>query len=325
MRKRLLVIFPGALGDLLCALPAIRTITQCHPEADLELMARAELARFAVGRLNAVHAHSIDRRETGLLFVPSADLAPARAFFGNFNRIYSFFAADDADFRASLAAVSNGIVTFIPFRPTGDGHIAACYLREAVTPASDEHEVSALSRIEVLPEDLDAADELLAAAGLQPNGFLLILPGSGSPAKNWPPEHFADLAALLAPQLPCLVVIGPAEAALTPVFRSRELTTLDHLELGTVAGLARRARAFVGNDSGISHLAASASASGLALFGPTDPGRWRPLGRVEVLRREPLSALPVEDVAARVISLGISLASEAVRARFRVSRLEMTK
>src|SRR5580658_3527858 len=134
-RERLLVIFPGALGDLLCALPAIRTITQHHPEADLELMARAELARFAVGRLGAVHAHSIDRRETCLLFMPSADLAPARAFFGSFDHIYSFFAADDPDFRASLAAVSNGTVTFIPFRPPGDGHIAACYLREAGSPA----------------------------------------------------------------------------------------------------------------------------------------------------------------------------------------------
>jgi hypothetical protein len=233
-------------------------------------------------------------------------LAPARSFFGGFDHIYSFFAADHADFRASLSAVSSGIVTFIPFRPTGDDHIAACYLREAGAPASAEHDVCALSRIEVLPEDLDTADELLASAGLRPNAFLLILPGSGSPAKNWPPERFADLATLLAPKLPSLIVLGPAEAALTPLFRSRELTMLDHLELGTVAGLVRRARAFVGNDSGTSHLAASAGAPGLAIFGPTDPGRWRPLGLVEVLRREPLDALPVEEVAARIIRLSRS-------------------
>jgi heptosyltransferase III len=303
MRDRLLVIFPGALGDLFCALPAIRTITQRHPEADFEVMARAELARFAVGRLGAIHAHSIDRRETGLLFVPSADLALTRAFFGSFDHIYSFFAADHADFRASLEAVSKGSVTFIPFRPTGDGHIAACYLREAGASASAVDDVCALSRTDVLPEDLDAAADLLAAAGLRPSGFLLILPGSGSPAKNWPPEHFADLATLLLPQLPSLVVIGPAEAALTPLFRSRELVMVDHLELGTVAGLARRARAFVGNDSGVSHLTASAGAPGLVLFGSTDPGRWRPLGRVEVLRCEPLNALPVEKVAASILSL----------------------
>ena len=311
-RERLLVIFPGALGDLLCALPAIRTITQRHPVAGLELMARAELARFAIGRLGAVQAHSIDRRETGLLFAPSADLAPARAFFGSFDHLYSFFAADHTDFRASLATVSNGAVTFIPFRPAGDGHIAACYLREAGAPPSSEHEVCGMSMIEVLPEDLDAADELLSAACLRPNSFLLILPGSGSPAKNWPPELFADLAALLAPQLPSLVVIGPAEAELTPLFRSRKLATLEHLELGTVVGLARRAKAFVGNDSGGSHIAASAGTPGLAIFGPTDPDRWRPLGRVEVLRREPLNALSVEEAAATIISLNIGLACEAV-------------
>jgi heptosyltransferase-3 len=303
MRDRLLVIFPGALGDLLCAVPAIRAIAQRHPEAGLELMARAELARFAVGRLGVVHAHSIDRRETGLLFVPSADLAPARAFFGSFDQIYSFFAADHTDFRASLTAVSDDTVTFIPFRPAGDGHISACYLRKAGVPASANHDVCALSRIEVLPEDLDTADRLLAAACLQSRGFLLILPGSGSPAKNWPSQHFADLAALLAPQLPSLVVIGPAEASLVSFFRTRGLTAVENLQLATVAGLARRARAFVGNDSGVSHLAASAGAPGLAIFGPTDPRRWRPLGRVEVLQRQPLNALPAEEVATTIISL----------------------
>jgi ADP-heptose:LPS heptosyltransferase len=176
-------------------------------------------------------------------------------------------------------------------------------MREVGSPAATEQDAHALSRIEVLPEDLDAADERLTAVGLRPGGFLLILPGSGSPAKNWPPEHFADLAALLAPQLPSLIVIGPAETALAPSFRARGLTTIDNLELGVVAGLARRARAFVGNDSGVSHLAAGAGASGIAIFGPTDPERWRPLGRIQVLRREPLSALPVEEVVASIINL----------------------
>jgi len=302
-RGRILVIFPGALGDLLCALPTIRTLAKRHPDASVELMARAELARFAVGHLGVLHAHSIDRRETGLLFVPNADLIPARGFFRNFNHIYSFFAADDADFRAALVAVSTGPVTFIPFRPPGDGHIAASYLQEVGVSNATEHDARALSGIEVLPEDLYSADDKLAAIGVPPRSFLLILPGSGSAAKNWPSERFADLAALLAPQLPPLIVIGPAEPALAPFFRDRALATVEHLELGTLAGLTRRARAFVGNDSGVSHLAAGAGTTGLALFGPTDPDRWRPLGHVEVLRHEPLSELTVDEVAARILGL----------------------
>jgi ADP-heptose:LPS heptosyltransferase len=54
-QERLLIIFPGALGDLICGLPAIRAIARRHSQASLELMARAELARFAVGRMGAEH------------------------------------------------------------------------------------------------------------------------------------------------------------------------------------------------------------------------------------------------------------------------------
>jgi heptosyltransferase III len=302
-RKRLLVIFPGALGDLICVLPAIRVLASRHPEADLELMARAELARFALGRFGAVHAHSIDRRETGHLFVPSINLAEARAFFGAFDHIYSFFASDNPDFRTSLAAVSTGTLAFIPFRPPGDGPIAMSYLREAGSLAMGEEDATALGRVEVLPEDLDAADDQLAAIGLQQDEFLLILPGSGGPSKNWPPGHFADLAALIAPKLPSLCLIGPSEAALVPFFRARDLPVVDQLDLGTVTGLARRARGFVGNDSGVSHLAASAGASGVAIFGPTDPGRWRPLGEVQLLQREPLSDLLPNEVASHLVRL----------------------
>lgn len=302
-RKRLLVIFPGALGDLLCALPALRVLAKRHPEADLELMARAELARFALGRLGALHAHSIDRRETGHLFVPSINLAEAQAFFGGFDHIYSFFASDNPDFCSSLANVSTGTLAFILFRPAGAGHIAMNYLRETGSLTTGEEDATTLSRIEVLPEDLDAADDRLAAIGLRHGDFLLILPGSGGATKNWPPEHFADLAALIAPKLPSLVLIGPAEAALASFFRSRELLVVDQLELGTVAGLARRARGFVGNDSGVSHLAAGVGASGVVLFGPTDPARWRPLGDVQVLQRNPLSALLPDEVAARLVRL----------------------
>ena len=68
------------------------------------------------------------------------------------------------------------------------------------------------------------------------------------------------------------------------------------LELSELAGIAREARCFIGNDSGVSHLAAAAGARGLVIFGPTDPERWRPLGDVKVIRKEPLEDLLVDQV-----------------------------
>ena len=61
---------------------------------------------------------------------------------------------------------------------------------------------------------------------------------------------------------------------------------LKDLELATVAGIARLATGFVGNDSGVSHLAAAADARGVVIFGASDPQRWRPLGRIAVLGQD---------------------------------------
>jgi ADP-heptose:LPS heptosyltransferase len=302
-KRRLLIMFPGALGDLICALPAIRTIADQHPGADLELMARAELARFAVSHLGAARGHSLDRRETGHLFEPSTDLSAARAFFSGFDHIYSFFATDNANFRARLKAAAGGPAAFMPFRPSGTGHVAVGYLREAGDAAASAGRAVALSRIAILPEDLAAGNARLDALGLRAGHFWLIFPGSGSLAKNWPAQYYADLADILGQKVPALVVLGPAEAGLKSLFDSRRITTLTDLELGTVAGLARLARGFVGNDSGVAHLAASAGAAGIVIFGPTDPMRWRPLGRVEVIRSDPLSAMLPATIASRGAAL----------------------
>jgi Glycosyltransferase family 9 (heptosyltransferase) len=300
-------------------------------------MAGAELARFATGRLglasansDAIHGlshghsrgHSIDRREVAHLFAargnPDAISSEARTFFGAFAHVYSFFATDDDHFRRALEAATHGRASFIPFRPPGVGHVAAAYLRElgvsdplgvdanpvgssmpSKTPEEDDEGLLDCS-IELYREDLDLTEDRLASLGLNIGKYLLVLPGSGSIAKNWPTENFIALATKLALRIPTLVVLGPAEAGLEPIFAASDLPMLAHLELAEVAALARLSAAFVGNDSGVSHLAAAAGAPGVTLFGPTDPARWRPLGRATVIRREPLNEISPDAVGAAI-------------------------
>ncbi len=369
----ILVIFPGALGDLICLFPTLRAIARRHPGNAIELMARAELARFAAGRFDAHLDHSrsldhgashgdsqghsrgysIDRREVAHLFAAGAGSIPveARAFFASFAQVYSFFASDNEDFRAALDAACDGRASHFPFRPPGDGHVAAAYLRQLeATPGTetlaengtktgqeiDEGATAVLDdegvgekvegalncSIELSREELDLARARLAGLGLEVGKYLLVLPGSGSSAKNWPAENFAALVRSLAPRIRSLVVLGPAEAALeavyakdwskhgdTEVVANRSVCpdadgprVIANLQLAEVAALARLARGFVGNDSGVSHLAAAAGAPGLAIFGPTDPARWRP-GRTAFIRREPLSALTVGEVEAALLEI----------------------
>jgi len=298
IKRPVLVIFPGALGDLICLVPTLRAIARRHPGVALELMARAELARFAIGRLGITHGHSIDRREVAQLFAarggPVAE--EARTFFGSFAQVYSFFAADDAHFRAALDAATEGRANCFSFRPPGAGHVAAGYLREIGEDVADPLDCS----IELYREDLDLAEDRLASLGLEAGRYMIMLPGSGSPAKNWPAENFVALAKTLTSRIRSLVILGPAESTLEPLLAATGLptvSTVSGVDLAEVAALARLSRGFVGNDSGVSHLAASSGATGLAIFGPTDPARWRPLGPTTIIRREPLNTLTPDEVA----------------------------
>ncbi len=295
--ERVLVIFPGALGDLICLGPALRALARRHHDSALELMAREELARFAVGRIGIGRSYSIDRREVAALFAENPDLTEAARFFRSFTRIYSFFASDDARFRRALeAAAAPAVVSFHAFRPAGRGHVAAGYLDEIGERAASPDE-SLDAHIEVLADDIAEATQALARLGLGDTRVVLLFPGSGSRHKNWPAENFAALASALAPPLRALVVLGPAEGAIEPLFVARGIARLRDQPLGTIAGLARLAAGFVGNDSGVSHLAAAAGAPGVTIFGPTDPDRWRPLGRVKVVRALKLADLAPPEVA----------------------------
>ncbi|HEY9157874.1 glycosyltransferase family 9 protein [Candidatus Binatus sp.] len=300
--RRVLVIFPGALGDLMCLMPALGAIARRHPGACVELMARLELARLAAGRTVVARGHSIEAREVGALFTDDTS-GDARRFFADFDRIYSFFASDDWRFRARLAAATDGHVSFHPFRPGGDGHVSAAYLR-AIEIEIDAAASPVYQRLEPTPDDLAAAARAIEQSGCAGSNLIVIFPGSGSPGKNWPAHKFAALASMLSlsDHAGVAVILGPAEISLEPIFRQSGVVVLKQLDLPTVTAIARVASAFVGNDSGVSHLAAAAGASGVAIFGPTDPARWRPLapgagGRIEVLRRNPIDSIEADEVA----------------------------
>jgi ADP-heptose:LPS heptosyltransferase len=297
-RAHALVIFPGALGDLVCFTPALRAL--CLRHRGLELMAREDLARFAVGRMgigrNFPSPHSIDRREVSLLFSESQETGTARDFFGGFGRIYSFFANENPHFRQSLTGASGAEVSFHAFRPDGAGHAAASYLRALGEPTTKIE-----SRLEVLPEDRQAASRRLANHGLESQRFALLIPGSGSVHKNWPAPKFAQLASQLQARIPVVIVLGPAEDHLQRYFA--DCAVLTNLELGELAGIAAAALFFVGNDSGVSHLSAAVGTPGVTLFGPSDPDRWRPLGRVDLISRVPIEEINVAEVARATLAI----------------------
>jgi len=288
---RTLVIFPGALGDFICFLPALSAIANRDSDLKIDLMAKDELVRLSIGRCPVAAGYSIDRREVALLFSDELD-APARVgdLFSSYEKIYSFFGFNNQIFRRNLASACSAQVSFFPFSPVGEGHIASRYL-------SADGESARLDELPVLKltdDDLSHARILLDQNGSASGQFWLLIPGSGATRKNWPAQNYIELGHALTGDV--AVLIGPGEAALAKLFAAAGLRCLSGLDLAAAAAVAKLSRAFVGNDSGISHLAAAAGARGVALFGPTEPEVWRPLGNVETIRKQPISELRTEEV-----------------------------
>ena len=294
--QRILVIFPGALGDLICALPAIEALATRHRDCEVELMANSDLAEFAVDRTLVRAGHSIARREVAQLFEGSNQaIEEAARFFSRFERIYSFFGSRDQSFRRALLASASGAVDFYPFRPKGDGHVREAYLASVLEVVGQQVAHSACPSIRLSESDLRAAGQILPRHRLSPGGFVLIAPGSGSTRKNWPIDNYLELARTLS--MAKVFLLGPAEAELGRLLRTSKADVLQDLPLGIVAAVLKSCAWYVGNDSGISHLAGAVGARGIALFGPTAPSRWRPWGSLEIVRANPIECLPVARVA----------------------------
>jgi heptosyltransferase-2 len=140
-----------------------------------------------------------------------------------------------------------------------------------------------------LTTGLDPEPELPELPG--PGPWLAVAPGSGSRRKNWPLERYYEVSRALGWEYGLRVVwlAGPAEGEilpyLSPLATAQGQILLAHRPLARVARVLSRCRLYIGNDSGLTHLAAAvAGPEVLALFGPTDPRVWAPLGpRVRIL------------------------------------------
>ena len=118
---------------------------------------------------------------------------------------------------------------------------------------------------------------------------IIIHPGAGSHRKRWPAQRFAALGAALAQRGHQVILIeGPADAEVVAKVQEHAAApfpVLRNLDTRRLAAAITGARCFVGNDSGATHLAGAVGVPTLALFGPTDPVSWAPLGNARVLRR----------------------------------------
>lgn len=274
------MIHPGTLGDVLLSLRALAAIRRRHQGHRLVLLARSDIGSFL--QVCGV----IDRTLT----TDSGDLAslmggteplrpPLQELLHSCDDVIGWLRDPDGILEATLRRCGVRRVTLVPPTPIEGVHQSQRFLQ--VLGEKEPH--GAPTRV-VLPKTVkeSGAKALQAVHRADEDSVVVCHPGSGSRHKCIPAHTMAAVMRNLQQSgLNPLIVGGPADQETVERVRKLSHTAVPVIEgqsLTTMAGILAAGRLFLGHDSGLTHLAAALHIPTAAIFGPTDPRQWAPLG-----------------------------------------------
>ncbi|HUW62827.1 MAG TPA: glycosyltransferase family 9 protein [Candidatus Bathyarchaeia archaeon] len=249
---RTLVIHLGGIGDFLLSCPSLAALRGSGP---IELLGKRERLQIAVDGGLADAAHDAGACEFDTLFsIPSPRL---RGFLAQFDRCVAWLRPDAAMLDAMCGCGIEEIHAYPGLPPADWVRHASAYYLDCLDLEDPGPPRLSFKDIKDTP-DLD----------------VVIQPGSGGRQKNWPLDNFRAVADELTRRGRRIVwCTGPAEEQMQGLGPS--LPPMLPASLGRTLA---RARLYIGNDSGITHLAAAVGCPTLAIFGPTNPAVWAPRG-----------------------------------------------
>jgi ADP-heptose:LPS heptosyltransferase len=308
--RRVVVFRALMLGDLLCAVPALRALRAACPDAEITLVSlpwAAELAqRLAV----------VDR----FVAFPGFPGLPERA--PDLGALPAFLQAmNDARFDLAVqmhgsGRVVNPLVAAFGARRTACFHVPGEWAPDpklAVRWPEHGHEIErmlaltdhlGMARRGVHLEFPVAADEVAwQEARLARGTYACVHPGAQLPSRRWPVERFAAVADALARRGLRVVVTGvaseaPLAADMAARMGSAPIELAGRTTLGQFGALVQGAALVVANDTGISHVAAALGTPSVIVSCGADPRRWAPLDRAR--HRVLAASVPCRPCAHRV-------------------------
>lgn len=312
-RGKILVIRGGAIGDFILTLPAIAALRKNFPDAFLEVLGYPHIAQLALAGGLVDRIESLGARALAGFFARNGELAEELVdYFSEFDLIISYLYDPDKIFSTNVARCTQAQFITGPHRPNEHAivHATQLYLKPLERLAIFDADPIPRLRVNSNPpsplfrNSTGNADERIVA----------LHPGSGGEHKNWPEAKWAELLQNLINNTPFnfLLVGGEAEgerlqqlAAALPPARVRVAQSRPLPEL---AQMLQQCAAFIGHDSGISHLAAAVGLPGLILWGETTEEIWRPPSdKIIVLRHaDGLADLPVDSVLDKIALLPVS-------------------
>jgi len=286
--QSILVIHQGALGDFILALPALETLRKAFPHAKSAIMGYPRILELVEKRFYAEEILSIDQKGMATFFVREGSLDfTLSQFFNTFDLIVVFGKDGEGAVIKNLRRVCQGRILHINSFPPWDEkvHLTDHLLKQFAQHGFPASELNPKLHLE--ESDREWARDFWKSKGVsmeERSKVIVLHPGSGSKKKVWPLERFLNLAHTLQGHLgsKILIVLGPAEGPEAQEafegMRSTEFILVKGLRLLQLASVMEGCWFFIGNDSGISHMAAALGLPTIVIFGPTDQSVWSPRG-----------------------------------------------
>ena len=315
--QRLLIVRLSAMGDIIHTLPAVQALREAFPQAHIgwlieerwaELLCAPGAARR--GPRSALRpvvdeVHTVNLKQWRKAPFSISTLQRAAKVWNDVRDTHYQVAVDlQGAMRSALLARWSGAPVVYGAAQPRESPASLWYTRRAITRGRHVIEqnlsvAEALTGIEarpspvMLPCDPQAAarvEQRLTESGI--GDFAILNPGAGWGAKRWPAERYGEVARGLAAQgLQSILNYGPGEEELVRAAEaaSRGAAHAMSFTLTELIALTRRARLFIGGDTGPLHLAAALRVPVVGIYGPTDPARNGPYGTRSVVLRSPES------------------------------------
>jgi len=285
--QRILFIRGGAVGDFVLTTPVLWALREQYARAQIEVLGRREIAILAARKGPADTVSRVDAGDLAPLFSRHGEMAAERqVYFRSFHLIVCIWPDREGVIRERLEATGAQRIVMIDPLPARNGdvhaidHVLEQARRGGLVPKSDRPFVSLHER------DRWWAETYLRVSGAGYGPLLALHAGSGSARKNWPADCFADVCRdwfERGREGGVVLTQGPADERAVETLAMRlpedRCWVLRNTPLPRLAAVLDRCKAYVGNDSGITHLAAAISIPTVAVFGSTDSRLWAPRGR----------------------------------------------
>jgi heptosyltransferase I len=305
------------MGDVIHTLPAAQALRDAFPRAQIEWLIEERWAELLCApgtprrgprssqRPLADWVHTVDLRAWRKSFFTIPTLQHIARVWNDVRSVKYDVAVDlQGAIRSAVLARWSGARMVYGAAEPRESPASLWYTRRVIAHGAHviEQNLSVASAIAgthlnvpsaEIPPNLEAErrmDQRLQETGI--GGFAILNPGAGWGAKRWPAERYGQVArALAARGVRSILNYGPGEGELAGAAEtaSEGAAVAMRCSISELIALTRRARLFIGGDTGPMHLAAALQLPVVAIFGPTDPARNGPYGTRSIVLRNPAS------------------------------------